>query len=125
MIAAGAGPNSLVDLARTRPPAAEGKKQKRIIYAGRLRLRLVPDRGAKELTKFVQENVAKGAVVRTDGWKAYDDLQMLGYTHEPLVLDGDPERTEVRGPSSANGIVGLKPTHGLLSRAGIVPLALS
>jgi len=31
----------------------------------------------------------------------------------------------VRGPSSANGIVGLKPTHGLLSRDGIVPLALS
>jgi hypothetical protein len=25
-------------------------------YAGRLRLRLVQDRGAKELTKFVQEN---------------------------------------------------------------------
>jgi amidase len=31
----------------------------------------------------------------------------------------------VRGPSSANGIAGLKPTHGLLSRDGIVPLALS
>jgi amidase len=31
----------------------------------------------------------------------------------------------VRGPSSANGIVGLKPTHGLLSRDGIVPLALT
>jgi amidase len=31
----------------------------------------------------------------------------------------------VRGPSSANGIVGLKPTHGLLSRDGIVPLGLS
>ena len=31
----------------------------------------------------------------------------------------------VRGPSSANGIVGLKPTMGLLSRDGIVPLALS
>jgi amidase len=31
----------------------------------------------------------------------------------------------VRGPSSVNGIVGLKPTHGLLSRDGIVPLALS
>jgi transposase-like protein len=83
---------------RTRRPAAEGKKQKRMIYAGRLRLRLVPDRGAKELTKFVQENVAKSAVVRTDGWKGYDDLQMLGYTHEPLVLDGDPERTEAHLP---------------------------
>ncbi|MET0985780.1 MAG: amidase family protein [Steroidobacteraceae bacterium] len=31
----------------------------------------------------------------------------------------------VRGPSSANGIVGLKPTHGLMSRDGVVPLALS
>ncbi|MGQ0732354.1 MAG: amidase family protein [Acidobacteriota bacterium] len=31
----------------------------------------------------------------------------------------------VRGPSTANGIVGLKPTHGLISRDGIIPLALS
>ncbi len=31
----------------------------------------------------------------------------------------------VRGPSAANGIVGLKPTHGLLSRDGVIPLALS
>jgi len=31
----------------------------------------------------------------------------------------------IRGPSSANGIVGLKPTLGLLSRDGIVPLTLS
>ena len=31
----------------------------------------------------------------------------------------------VRAPASANGVVGLLPTHGLLSRTGIVPLALS
>jgi len=31
----------------------------------------------------------------------------------------------IRGPSSANGLAGLKPTRGLVSRAGIVPLALS
>lgn len=31
----------------------------------------------------------------------------------------------VRGPSSANGIVGLKPTRGLMSRDGIIPLGLS
>ncbi len=31
----------------------------------------------------------------------------------------------VRNPASANGIVGLKTTHGLLSRDGVVPLALS
>jgi transposase-like protein len=83
---------------RTRPPGTEGKKHKRTVYAGRLRLRLVPGRGAKELTEFVQENVAKGAVVRTDGWKGYDDLAKLGYSHEPLVLDGDPERTDAHLP---------------------------
>ncbi|MGE0043787.1 MAG: amidase family protein [Vicinamibacterales bacterium] len=31
----------------------------------------------------------------------------------------------IRGPSTANGVVGLKPTHGLVSRDGIIPLALS
>jgi amidase len=31
----------------------------------------------------------------------------------------------IRGPSSANGLAGLKPTRGLLSRNGIVPLALT
>ncbi|MBI4519338.1 MAG: glutamyl-tRNA amidotransferase [Gemmatimonadetes bacterium] len=31
----------------------------------------------------------------------------------------------IRGPSTSNGVVGLKPTHGLLSRDGIIPLALT
>lgn len=83
---------------RTRPPGAEGKARKGMVYAGRLRLRLVPGRGSKELTEFVQENVANGAVVRTDGWKGYDDVEEFGYAHEPLVLDGDPERTEAHLP---------------------------
>ena len=49
-------------------------------------------------TEFVQENVAKGTVVRTDGWKGYDDLAKLGFSHESLVLDSDPERTEAHLP---------------------------
>ena len=44
--------------------------------------------------------------------------------YAPLALGTDTGGS-VRGPSSANGIVGLKPTLGLLSRDGIVPLALS
>lgn len=79
---------------RQRLAGANGKTPKRAVCAGRLRLRLVPNRGAKTLTGFVQENVAKGAVVRTDGWHSYDDLTTLGYSHEPVVLDGDPERTD-------------------------------
>lgn len=31
----------------------------------------------------------------------------------------------VRGPSAHNGVVGLKPTNGLLSRGGIIPLSLT
>jgi amidase len=42
----------------------------------------------------------------------------------PLAFGTDTGGS-VRGPSSANGIVGLKPTLGLLSRDGIIPLALS
>jgi amidase len=42
----------------------------------------------------------------------------------PLGLGTDTGGS-IRGPSTANGVVGLKPTHGLLSRSGIVPLALT
>ena len=31
----------------------------------------------------------------------------------------------IRGPSTANGIVGLRPTHGLLSHDGIIPLSIN
>ncbi len=45
-----------------------------------------------------------------------------GYT--PLGFGTDTGGS-IRGPSNVNGIVGLKPTHGLLSRAGIIPLGLT
>lgn len=77
---------------------AHGKPPKRAVCAGRWRLRLVPNRGAKTLTGFVQDNVAKGAVVRTDGWHSDDDLTKLGYSHEPVVIDGAPERTDAHLP---------------------------
>jgi len=48
----------------------------------------------------------------------------IAAAYAPVGLGSDTGGS-VRGPSSANGIVGLKPTHGLLSRSGIVPLALS
>jgi hypothetical protein len=83
---------------RPRPAGANGKKPKRAVCAGRLPPRLVPNRGTKALTGFVRENVAKGAVMRTGGWQSYDDLTRLGYSHEPLVLGGDPERTDAHLP---------------------------
>src|SRR3954464_13383008 len=44
--------------------------------------------------------------------------------YAPLGMGTDTGGS-IRGPSTSNGIVGLKPTHGLLSRTGIIPLALS
>ena len=48
----------------------------------------------------------------------------IAAAYAPLGLGTDTGGS-VRGPSAANGIVGLKTTHGLLSRNGIVPLGLS
>jgi amidase len=44
--------------------------------------------------------------------------------YAPLGMGTDTGGS-IRGPSTSNGIVGLKPTHGLLSRNGIIPLSLS
>jgi amidase len=42
-----------------------------------------------------------------------------------LIGFGSDTGGSIRNPCSVNGIVGIKPTNGLLSRAGIVPLSLT
>jgi len=44
--------------------------------------------------------------------------------YAPIGLGTDTGGS-IRGPATSNGVVALKPTHGLLSRTGIIPLALS
>lgn len=44
--------------------------------------------------------------------------------YAPLGMGTDTGGS-IRGPAASNGVVALKPTHGLLSRGGIIPLALS
>ena len=79
--------------------ATDGKKHKRKVYAGRLRLQMVPDRSAESLVPFVTANVTKGALIRTDGLASYDSLcEKHGYSHEVLVMAGDPERAEKHLP---------------------------
>src|SRR5207244_12719221 len=48
----------------------------------------------------------------------------IAAAYAPLGMGPDPGGS-IRGPSTSNGIVGLKPTHGLLSRSGIIPLSLT
>lgn len=71
-----------------------GVPLKKLVYAGRLRLRVIDGRGAADLTTFITDNIAKGSTVRSDGWSGYETLPSLGYAHDPVVLAGDPEKAE-------------------------------
>jgi transposase-like protein len=55
---------------------------------GRIRMRRVRDVSGESLQRFVQEAVAPGSRVRTDGWRSYDGLKALGYRHRPRVILG-------------------------------------
>ena len=60
-------------------------------YAGRLRLRHVPNRSKLALTSFMLDSVAKDTTIFTDGWHGYEALKRLGYDHESVTLGGDPK----------------------------------
>jgi len=84
-------------------PQAEGRRARGLPvaggkFAGRLRMRLILDRGREPLEAFVAQNIARGSVIRTDGWQGYDRLGAMGYDYRPLVIHGDPERTEAHLP---------------------------
>jgi len=51
---------------------------------GRLRLGVIPDASAASLHPFIQNNVAAGTTIKTDGWAGYPGVQ--GYTHEPHTV---------------------------------------
>jgi hypothetical protein len=71
---------------------------KKMVYAGRLRLRVIPAKDAKSLTAFIKDDVASGSLIRTDGLPGYKDLESLGYRHHALALNGDPDRAEAHLP---------------------------
>jgi transposase-like protein len=80
------------------PPREHGGRQKRRIYAGRLRLRVAENRSREVLAPFVEENVLPGSTVRTDAWAGYDPLKSLGFDHQRLAVSGDPEKAESHLP---------------------------
>ena len=50
-------------------------------YANRIRLRVIPDASSETLTNFVKTNVEEGSQVKTDDWRGYSKLKVLGYKH--------------------------------------------
>jgi transposase-like protein len=53
---------------------------------GRIRLRRVPDASASSLEEAVKNAVEPGSVIRTDGWRGYNQLNDFGYKHQ-IVRD--------------------------------------
>jgi len=88
----------VVGAVEVRTRLEDGKKHRRRVYAGRLRLRVVPDRSAEVLIGFVKDNVMPGTIVRTDAWTGYPELTKQGYRHEALKLGGDPDKAEAHLP---------------------------
>ncbi|MDD2747350.1 MAG: IS1595 family transposase [Acidithiobacillus ferrooxidans] len=77
---------------------ANGIPLKKLVYAGRLRLRRVEGKDAESLTDFIKDDVALGSLIRTDGALSYKALPALGYRHDPLTLAGDPDKAEAHLP---------------------------
>jgi len=65
---------------------------------GRIRMACVQDASANSLIPFVQNSIGKGAVVRTDGWRAYNRLSKLGYEHHPINISGSGDPAHVSMP---------------------------
>src|SRR5439155_784053 len=97
-----------------------------------------------ELDEVTIDDLHRGMQTgRIGGWSGTG-----GFTRNPYVLDRNPQGSSsgsavglsanlctgavgtdtggsVTYPASANGVCGLRPTMGLVSRAGIIPLSLS
>lgn len=71
----------------------EGVVRKRC-YAGRLRLRLVPNRGKVALTRFARENILPSTEVMTDDWDGYVDLWKW-FNHKPVMKSEKDEGEDV------------------------------
>jgi transposase-like protein len=55
---------------------------------GRIRLRRIPDATADSLQVFVQEAIAPGSLLHTDGLLSYDRLEKYGYGHRITFVKG-------------------------------------
>jgi transposase-like protein len=55
---------------------------------GRVRMRQIVNASAESLIPFVEDAVAQGSIVHTDGWPGYLSLTSKGYEHKVTILKG-------------------------------------
>jgi transposase-like protein len=62
---------------------------------GRIRLARVPEASTPSLHGFIQQSVAPGSTIHTDGWVPYQGLEKLGYSHTVTKLKGKGKEAAV------------------------------
>jgi len=62
---------------------------------GRIRLGRVPDASSPSLHGFIQNTIAPGSTIHTDGWAPYQGLEKLGYAHRVTRLKGKDKTAAV------------------------------
>ena len=67
--------------------------EKRGAASNRMRMAVIPDFTQATMRAFVQQHVAPGSIIYTDGLKAYGGLQAAGVQHMPRT---QPTRTALR-----------------------------
>jgi transposase-like protein len=53
---------------------------------GRIRMRQILDASAESLMPFVQDSIAAGSVVHTDGWRGYLPWESKSYKHDVTIV---------------------------------------
>ena len=66
---------------------------------GRIRLRRIPDTSEASLLPFVQNSIAPGSLVRTDGSWAYRSLTENGYRRDMKIIIGSDDPAHVSLPA--------------------------
>lgn len=65
---------------------------------GRVRMKHVPDASGDSLIPFIQESVAKGSKLVTDGWTGYNKIVEKGYDREIINLSNSDDFAHVVMP---------------------------
>lgn len=65
---------------------------------GRVRMRQIKSANMQNLTKFITENVAKGAQIRTDCWSGYLGLEKKGYIHKKFNMSKSSDPAHISMP---------------------------
>lgn len=75
-------------------PRGRGAEGKSLIFIaveaaehgiGRIRLQIIPNASGSTLIKAVQDCVAEGSTILSDGWDGYNRLPDHGYIHKPVT----------------------------------------